>query len=130
VRQDGSEMFLVTNESEAVLAIDSLASAHQKELANEWTKVYREDLNDGKKVVISTRQLGRIVDGSIIVDTILDCIKVPIAHVIKPRLEKSAVDIPIYDIIDDCEEDFVEEEEVYFDDGTSDDECDEDQDEE
>jgi len=89
IRKDGEELFLVKGKKEAKLAVDSLAAARQNEATDEKTKVYREDLNDGKKVIISIQALGVLYDGKIEQDTILDFVCVPIAEVLKGRLEKN-----------------------------------------
>ena len=89
IRVDGEELAFVENEKDAILVVDSLAAEETRRLTGEWTKVYREDLQGGRKVVLSTQYLGRIVNGSITPFETIDMI--PVGHVvlIRGRHERS-----------------------------------------
>lgn len=61
---NGEEMFLVDNRDEALLVLDSLASHDVKiyEKRRDY-KVFRQDLNNGEKIVVSTQTTGLLYDG-------------------------------------------------------------------
>ena len=87
IRMDGEEMAFADSSKEALLIVDSIAAAEQKRLEDEWTKVFREDLNEGHKVVISTQTLGYAVNGGIYKAVTIDLIPVGHAFLVKGRHE-------------------------------------------
>lgn len=87
IRNNKEEVSLVERESDARLAIDSFAAAIVKELTNEYTKVYREDVNENK-VIISTQALGYIMNGSIVEHSVIDYIPLNFVIIEKGRYEK------------------------------------------
>jgi hypothetical protein len=87
IRVDGEEMAFSDSSREALLIVDSTAAAEQKRLECEWVKVFREDLNGGQKVVISTQTLGYITNGGINNAATIDFIPVGHAYLIKGRHE-------------------------------------------
>lgn len=89
IRIDGEEAFVVRNEKEAKLAIDSIAASEEKSLSDEKTSVYRQDSNDGNSVTISTRTMGRFFNGPMKLYTKIDYVPVGFAKVKKGRLELS-----------------------------------------
>lgn len=80
IRIDKEEMCFVNTEKEAKLAVDSIGASEVKRMEKEGVKIYREDLNDGKKVVISSQTLGTIYNGSIIQEEEIDY--VPVSHAV------------------------------------------------
>jgi len=97
IRIDGEIVGCVFNHTSAVLAIDSLVAYEVKRMTNEWTKVLREDLKDGQKVVLSTQSLGRLYNSTVTKAMEFDFIKAPTLHVVKARqsLPKPSLPIPI-----------------------------------
>jgi hypothetical protein len=85
VRVDKEEVCFCKTEKEAVLVIDSLAAAVQKELTDEYTKVYREDIRDGEKVILSTQTLGFLINGGIHQAKVFDYVPVSQALYVKGR---------------------------------------------
>lgn len=94
VRINGEEMCLVETEDKAKLAVDSIAAHEVKRLEEENVKIYREDLDNGKKVVISSQILGMIYNGSIIQVEDIDFVPVGFVNVIKGRHELSKIPPP------------------------------------
>ncbi len=92
VRLDKCELAFTDTEEKAKLIIDSLASHEQKKLEKDggiWTKVYREDLKNGRKVVISIQQLGRLYNSYPQRESVFDY--VPVGHAI---LKKGRLELP------------------------------------
>ena len=87
IRMDGEEMAFADSSKDALLIVDSLAAAEQKRLEGDWTKVFRQDLNDGQKVIISTQALGYSYNGGINKAVTIDFISVGHAFLIKGRHE-------------------------------------------
>jgi hypothetical protein len=87
IRVDGEEMAFSDSSREALLIVDSTAAAEQKRLEKEWVKVFREDLNGGQKVIISTQTLGYVTNGGIINAATIDFIPVGHAYLVKGRHE-------------------------------------------
>lgn len=117
IRKNNEPLFLVEGEKEAILAIDSLASAHQEDLTNDKTRVYREDLNKGRKIKISTQHLGILYDGTPQLETTLDFINISIASVLKGRHERE--EKKDKQNLEECEEDIQSSEESEKDDSSS-----------
>ena len=121
IRMDGEEMAFSDSSKEAHLIVDSVAAAEQIRLKDEWTKVYRQDLNGGQKVVISTQALGYAVNGGIYKAATIDYIPVGHAFLIKGRHElpqeeeeeEEIASVPVPDILQKLaeEQDIVEDEE-------------------
>ena len=118
IRVDGEEMAFTNSSKEALLIVDSLAAAEQKRLGNEWTKVFRQDLNEGQKVVISTQSLGYAINGGIYKAVTIDFIPVGHSYLVKGRhelpqendtLESGSVPVP--DILQLLAKEHAEEEE-------------------
>jgi|688.fasta_scaffold03339_19 hypothetical protein len=87
VRVDKEEVCFCETEKEAILVIDSLAAAVQKEMTNEFVKVYREDIRNGEKVILSTQSLGYFMNGIISPSKTFDYVPVSQAKYIKGRHE-------------------------------------------
>lgn len=85
VRADKEEVCFCKTEKEAVLVIDSLAAAVQKEMTDEYTKVYREDVREGEKVILSTQALGFLINGGIHQAKVFDYVPVSQALYVKGR---------------------------------------------
>jgi len=96
IRFDKAEMAFCDSEEEAIIAVSSLANSEIKTLENEWTKVFRQDLEGGKKVIISTQELGNIYNGSILEKLVIDII--PVGHAF---LTKGILEMPQKQV--DCE---------------------------
>jgi len=90
VRIDKEEMAFVESEREAQLVVDSIAAAESKRLESKWVKVFRQDLEDGQKVVLSTQSLGYAINGSINKACTIDYIPVGHAVLVKGRLALTA----------------------------------------
>lgn len=86
VRVDKEEMAFVDTEREAQLVVDSIAAAESKRLENDWVQVFRQDLDGGRKVIISTQALGIILNGSITKVCTIDFIPVGRVVLTKGRL--------------------------------------------
>ena len=101
VRQDTNELFFVNTSHQAILAIDSIAHVEQTRLEKERgerTRVFRQDFEDGKRVVISTQDKGYLYDGSIVKEIVLDYVEVSHAVIKRGRLELSvdaSVDVSV-----------------------------------
>jgi len=87
IRMDGEEMAFSDSSKEALLIVDSIAAAEQKRLEDEWTKVFRQDLNEGQKVIISTQSLGYVANGGIYKAVAIDFIPVGHSYLVKGRHE-------------------------------------------
>jgi hypothetical protein len=89
IRINGKETFLSESEDDSKLIIDSIAAKEIKKLQeDEWTKVFRVDSIDGKKITVSTQNLGRVIDGGIYEVLCLDYIAVVKVRLLKGRLER------------------------------------------
>ena len=124
IRIDEEEMAFADSPKEALLIVDSVAAAEQKRLEDEWTKVFRQDLDEGRKVVISTQSLGYIANGSIYKAVTIDFVTVGHAFLVKGRHELNQEEdsipevpsVPVPDILqmlakENAEEDEESEEE-------------------
>jgi len=86
VRCNGEAMFVIDDETQAKIALDSLAAHDAKLHEKKRTKVFREDLNDGSKIVISTQSLGKYLYNSVpVVAVTFDMIPVQVGVVTKSR---------------------------------------------
>jgi len=85
VRVDKEEVCFCSTEKEAILVIDSLAAAVQKEMVNEYTKVFREDDKEGEKVILFTQSIGFIMNGTIQQAKIFDYVPVSQSTYVKGR---------------------------------------------
>lgn len=68
VRENGVELAIVSTEDEALYVIDSVALTEMKRIEKEFNgykKVYRENMDDGKKIVLYTQSQGRLYNGSV-----------------------------------------------------------------
>lgn len=77
IRIDKEEFSFADDEKSALAIINSLAIAEIKKLANPNTKVFRQDLHDGKEVRICTQALGYVVNGRITKNMVIDVVCVP-----------------------------------------------------
>ena len=120
IRIDGEEMAFADSSKEALLIVDSVAAAEQKRLETEWTKVFRQDLDDGRKVVISTQALGYVANGSITKAVTIDFVTVGHAFLVKGRHELNQDDeesvpeppsVPVPDILQMLAKENAEEDE-------------------
>lgn len=94
IRTNGKECFTVDNEEQAIAAVDSMADFEVKRLQKEYTnlKVFRRDLDGGKRIDISTQSVGLIMNGSVYKQFTIDFVTVPHGKLIKPRLPVSLSD--------------------------------------
>ena len=88
IRINGVESFSVETEADSKLIIDSIAAENVRTLQNDWTKVFRMDQHDGKKIVISIQALGIKINGSIEDKLTIDFIPIRRAKLLKGRLER------------------------------------------
>lgn len=91
IRVDTEGITFVDSEAEAKLVVDSLAASEVKRLEDDWTRAFRRDQPDGKKVTVSTQAIGRVVDGSVIVASTIDYVVIPRARVLKGRHEREEI---------------------------------------
>lgn len=99
IRNNLEELLFVKSIEDAIVAIDSIADHEQKRLTKELgerTRVFRQDFDDGKRVIISVQQKGYIYDGSIEKKLVLDYVQVSLGRIIKSRL-------PVVDVSVDSE---------------------------
>jgi hypothetical protein len=102
IRQNGEELAFTNTSNEAILIVDSIAASEQKRLSNEWTKVYRQDLDENRKVIISTQALGYITNGAITKCSVIDFIPVGRATPVKNRYElteEGNVVVPVAEVL-------------------------------
>lgn len=101
IRIGGEEVAFVDTEKDAKLVVDSIASSEQKRLKDDWIKVFREDVEDGKKVTISIQPLGRFFNGSVQEYTVVDMIPIGHATIVKndEEGEKYDIGVPIPEIL-------------------------------
>ena len=92
VRIDGEVMFYFTVEDEAKSAVDSIAAAEVSRLESKWTAAYRNDAE--KNVTISTRALGRVFNGSVVTEMVIDYIVVCLAVITDIRKPLAKKPIP------------------------------------
>ncbi len=88
VRIDKEVVGYTESEECAKVILDSFAAREMERMTDEWTKVTREDLQDGKKIVLSTQQLGRVYHGSMLPTMVLDFIAAPHLNLLKERLSE------------------------------------------
>ena len=62
---NGEQACFVRSEKEARLVVDSLASYENKLLQGHRVKIFREDLNNGQKVVLSKQKIGLVMNSAI-----------------------------------------------------------------
>jgi hypothetical protein len=86
IRINGVEIALVDSEREAIAVIDSLGAYEAKKLESPSVRVFRQDLDNNKKIKISTQSLGILVNGSIIKKFSIDYVPVPHAILTKQRI--------------------------------------------
>ena len=65
IKRNSKEICFCSDEQEALLCVDSIAAAEQRFCENEWVRSYREDYNDGQRVIISTQSVGYLIHGGI-----------------------------------------------------------------
>lgn len=75
VRIDKEVVGYTSSQFKAMDILSSFADHEVKRLSNEWTRVLRENLQDGKRIILSTQTLGRVYNGKIVPSTELDIIK-------------------------------------------------------
>lgn len=64
VKINGEEGYFVDNEKEAILTVDSVANFEMKRNKLPGYRVFREDLNDGRRVKVFLQSIGTIYNGS------------------------------------------------------------------
>jgi len=74
--------------------ISSLATRESQRMTDEWTKILREDLKDGEKVVLAKQKLGRIYNSYVTPTMVIDFIQVPYLKFTKQELPKEDVPPP------------------------------------
>jgi hypothetical protein len=94
IRVNQEEMCLVHTEEDAKLVIDSVAADEVRRMTNDYTKVYRQDLEEGKRVILSTQSLGTFVNGRIRQVEDIDYIQIGYVSLLKGRLEKNSEKSP------------------------------------
>ena len=77
-----------------VSIIDSIAARETSRLSNEWTKILREDLKGGQKVVLLKQDIGRIYNGSPVPIMTIDVQKIPHLNLIRHRFSEELSEIP------------------------------------
>lgn len=93
IRIDGEETFVIDNEKDTRLAIDSIAAHEQVRFQTKNTKVFRQELDNGMKINICTQSLGKLVNGFVSKVMVIDCVLVGQACVKKGRHDTKS-DIP------------------------------------
>lgn len=84
-------LFIIETENEAKIAIDSVASYNIKQLTSDKVIIFRTDVDEGLKVFLSRQDLGFFVNGSVYKFLEIEAIKIPIAKIIKSRLQNNIV---------------------------------------
>lgn len=72
---------------EADAIIDSIAASESLKMANEWTKIFREDKKN--KVILSSQKLGIMYNGNISPVMEIDYITIPALNLKIPRFQSS-----------------------------------------
>ena len=90
IRVDGEVLGLLPTEEAAIRAINSIALHEEKERQKPNVTVYRQNLNDGKEVVISTKTQGWIRNGPLTREMHIDMLAVPRLVQMSPYAEKIA----------------------------------------
>lgn len=87
IRLNGEELSIAKDLQDAVKFIDIVAAEKIQETEGEWVKVYRQDSDDGKKVTISTQELGYLSNGYIREKFVVDCVCVTHIESVASRLK-------------------------------------------
>jgi len=95
IRIDGDVVGYADTEASAKLILDSFAAREVVRMTTESFKVLREDLQDGKKIVLSTQSLGWVYNSSVTPAMNLDFIVAPYLHLLKGRHALPAPSSPI-----------------------------------
>ena len=87
IRINGEELAFADTEHEAKLVVDSFGDFEQKRLTNVSTEVFRKDLDEGTKVVLTKRSLGYLYNGSMENAVVVDFVPVRRSIVTRGRHE-------------------------------------------
>lgn len=87
VRINGEIVGSVETNYEASAIIDSIAALESSKLANEWTKILREDKKN--KIILSSQKLGIVYNGNISPIMEIDYITIPSLNLKIPRFQSS-----------------------------------------
>lgn len=91
IRYDNQPFCLVDTEESAIFAIDSIASAEERNFAQKPNvDIFRRNLQNGKEVQILTKTKGLIYDSALTLALTLDFIPVHRMHLESPYAEKIA----------------------------------------
>ena len=77
IRIDGENVGFADSEESSISMIDSIAAREAKRMANAWTKILREDIKEGGKVILSKQDLGRVYNGNVLPVMEIDYVKIP-----------------------------------------------------
>ncbi len=88
---DGKNTISCNTKEEAKKAIDSIAKHEISRLTNDCTKVTREDVNSGEKVILYTQVLGQYWNGSITKEMELEIETTPIIKLIVKEDETTPI---------------------------------------
>lgn len=84
---NGEQACFVHSEREARLVVDSFAASENKLLQGPRVKIFREDLNDGQKVVLSMQKIGLMMNSAISKVSTIEYMAVGRALLKKGRLD-------------------------------------------
>ena len=87
LRMDGKELFFFDTERLAKLAVDSMAAKMFENLKKDNLHVFRQDMDEGKKTILSTQTIGRVWNGPINHVHTIDYVEVKHAILIKGRMD-------------------------------------------
>ena len=94
IRVDGELLGHNCSLESCVSIIDSIAAREASRLSNEWTKILREDLKDGQKVILLKQDMGRLYNGTPVPIMTIDVQKVPHLNLIRHRFSEELSEIP------------------------------------
>jgi len=88
IRIDGENVGYSYSLDNCLSMIDSIAAHESKRMSSEWAKILREDLEEGKKVILLKQDVGRLYNGSPIPTMTIDFCKVPELNLIRHRFSE------------------------------------------
>lgn len=98
IRIDEEVVGYTGSEDRAKAIVDSFAAHEAEKMSDEWTKVVREDIEGGKKVILSSQALGRLYNSNILPSMKIDLIAIPSLTISKGRHSINIpIDLPIPD---------------------------------
>ena len=87
VRVNKKELMLLPTKEQAILAVDSLASAFVRELESDECQIFRCESQDESKITISRKDLGTLFHSSVYKVMTIDFLPVGMAIIKKGRRE-------------------------------------------